>query len=667
MKRYGQFDIRRKIINFKINMKRTLALLVILANVFQLSAKDLSLKSPDGTLGAVLDATGRVSLDISRNGNRIFKVEDIFIKTADGSIPAEGARITSVKRVSADKTIEPSIRENRACIADRYNEAAYIFSDKTRIIVRLYDDGAAYRIVSEREGDMVIYDEPARFVFDTSSMFVSQQTGTNSYETPYIETTAAEVAEGVTCNLPALVKLPSGENIVFLESGTESYPVMWLRKTAEGFSTHFWKYPKVYNTKGDYYDRMRVTAYEEFIAKTSGKREFPWRAFAITGDDASLMGNDLVYKLAPECRIDDPSWVKPGWVTFDWWARRGLYGVDFKAGINTPTAKFMIDFASNYGIRYFLFDDGWTKDDDLTQYIDALDIPEIVRYADAKDVDVMLWVPFSLLDAQMDNALDTFEKWGIKGIKIDFMDRDDQLITDFYWRAAKKAAEHGMVIDFHGAYRPDGLRRAYPNVLTREALIEFEYNGWTDYDSPRHHCLLPFLRCVAGPSDYIPGTTNNATKELFRNNGSTPMGQGTRTHAMAMAVIVQSPMQMLSDPQTDYMREHECSSFLVNIPVEWDETVPLDCKIGEYVSVARKNGSDWYVSAITNWDSREMKISLSFLEKGKQYRMEYFRDGINADTKAIDYGHGFESVDSETVIDASLAPGGGWLARIVEN
>ena len=647
-------------------MRNLLAAAVLFVAVIQLSAKDLSLKSPDGTLSAVLNTTDRVSLEIFREGNPLFSVGDIFLKTADGSIPAEGSRPVSVKRIQVDNIIEPLVKENRARIADKYNEAEFSFSDKTKIIVRLYDDGVAYRIVSDRDGELVIYDEPVRFNFNPASSFISQQIGYNSYEAPYIETTVAEVVEGVTCNLPALVKLPSGENVVFLESDTESYPVMWLRKEGEGFSTHFWKYPRTYNTEGDYYERMGVTSYEDFIAETSARREFPWRAFAITADDASLIGNDLVYKLAPECRIENPSWIEPGWVTFDWWARRGLYGVDFKAGINTPTAKFMIDFASDYGLRYFLLDDGWTKDDDLTQYIDGLDIPEVVRYAGSKGVDVMLWVPFSLLDAQMDKALATFEKWGVKGIKIDFMDRDDQLITDFYWRAARKAAEHKMVIDFHGAYRPDGLRRAYPNVLTREALIEFEYNGWTEFDSPRHHCLLPFLRCVAGPADYIPGTTNNATKALFRNNGETPMGQGTRTHAMAMAVVVQSPMQMLSDPQTDYIREHECSSFLVNIPVEWDETVPLDCKLGEYVSVARKNGSDWYVSAITNWDPREMKISLGFLDKGKRYRMEYFRDGINADTKAIDYVHDFKVVDADTVIDASLVSGGGWLARIVE-
>lgn len=647
-------------------MKKSILFAAIFLSFLASARGPVQVTSPGGRLSAALNAEGHVSLDIFRDGRPVFTISDIYLRVADGTVPAEGARLVSVKKVSVDRVIEPLIRENRAFIADKYNEAAFVFSDRTKVIVRLYDDGAAYRIVSDRDGELVIYDEPVKFHFDPASEFISQQTDRNTYETPYIETTVGEVGDGVTCNLPALVKLPSGEDVVFLESDTESYPVMWLRKSGDAISTHFWKYPKTFKSEGSYYDRKSVTSYEDFIAKTSARREFPWRAFAITGDDASLMGNDLVYKLAPKCRIEDPSWIKPGWVTFDWWSRRGLYGVDFKAGINTPTAKFMIDFASEYGLRYFLFDDGWTKDDDLTQYIDGLDIPEVVRYAEIKGVDVMLWVPFSLLDAQMDKALDTFEKWGIKGIKVDFMDRDDQLITDFYWRAAEKAAEHKLVVDFHGAYRPDGLRRSYPNVLTREALIEFEFNGWTDYDSPRHHCLLPFLRCVAGPADYIPGTTNNSTKALFRHNGETPMGQGTRAHAMAMAVIVQSPMQMLSDPQTDYMREHECSSFLVNIPVEWDETVPLDCKAGEYVSVARKNGNDWYVSAITNWDSREMQISLSFLDKGKRYRMEYFRDGINADTKAIDYTHDFKVVDSETVIDASLVSGGGWIARIVE-
>ena len=376
------------------------------------------------------------------------------------------------------------------------------------------------------------------------------------------------------------------------------------------------------------------------------------------------MDNQLVYLLAPECQIEDPSWIKPGWVTFDWWARRGLYNVDFKAGINTATAKYMIDFAADFGIRYFLFDDGWTYKEDLTKTIAGLDMKEVVDYATSKGVDVMLWVTYDLFDNQMDAALAQFSEWGIKGLKSDFINRSDQEASNFYWKAAKKAAEYKMVLDFHGAYRPDGLRRAYPNVLTREALVEFEQNGGTYKDNPDNRLLLPFIRNVAGPMDYIPGTMNNATKGSFRFNHDTPMGQGTRAHFMAMAVIAESPMQMLPDPQSDYYREAECTKFLVDIPVEWDDLVTLDSKIGDYVAMARRNGNSWYVAAVTDWTSREMKLELSFLPKGKKYKMEVFRDGINADIRAIDYKHEFIEVEGGEILNVSLAPGGGWVAKI---
>ena len=278
----------------------------------------------------------------------------------------------------------------------------------------------------------------------------------------------------------------------------------------------------------------------------------------------------------------------------------------------------------------------------------------------------MLWVTFALFDEQMDVALKQFQEWGIKGVKIDFMNRSDQEIVAFYRRAAEECAKYKMVIDFHGAYRPDGLRREYPNILTREALIEFEFNGWANADNPDHHCTLPFIRNVAGPMDYIPGTMNNATQKDFRPNGDKPMGQGTRAHSLAMAVIVESPMQMLSDAQPLYYRERECTEFLTRIPVEWDEIVPLDGAIGDYVALARRNGTMWYVAAITDWTPRTMEINFDFLYEGKTYKMEIMKDGVNADTCANDYIKEVTEVKKGDRIKISLASGGGWVAKIIE-
>lgn len=560
-------------------------LLLLFLCPFLVVAKEVKLASPNKVLHAEVSIDEHVSIRVLQNKDVLFAVRNIYLNTDQGYIPEKSSKVRSVKTKAVDRMVVPEIKEKRSVIAERYNELSFLFADKTKLEIRLYDEGMAYRMLTNRKGELTIFDEAADFVFAPSStVFFQQDSNMNSdYEAPYVEQKIQDIKQGVTGNYPALVKIPSGTNILLLESDLQDYPCLWLEKGSQNLNAHFWNYPKTYNVNGNSKNRRQIVACEDYIAKTSGKRTFPWRVFAVAQEDKDLMDNQLVYLLAPECQIEDPSWIKPGWVTFDWWARRGLYNVDFKAGINTATAKYMIDFAADFGIRYFLFDDGWTYKEDLTKTIAGLDMKEVVDYATSKGVDVMLWVTYDLFDNQMDAALAQFSEWGIKGLKIDFINRSDQEASNFYWKAAKKAAEYKMVLDFHGAYRPDGLRRAYPNVLTREALVEFEQNGGTYKDNPDNRLMLPFIRNVAGPMDYIPGTMNNATKGSFRFNHDTPMGQGTRAHFMAMAVIAESPMQMLPDPQSDYYREAECTKFLVDIPVEWDDLVTLDSKIGDYI------------------------------------------------------------------------------------
>ena len=641
-------------------------LLLLFLCPFLVEAKEVKLASPNKGLHAEVSIDDHVSIRVLQNNDILFAVRNIYLNTDQGYIPEKLPKVHSVKTKAVDRMVVPEIKEKRSVIAEHYHEVSLLFADKTKLEIRLYDEGMAYRISTNRKGELTIFDEAADFVFAPSStIFFQQDSNMNSdYEAPYVEQKIQDIEQGVTGNYPALVKVPSGTNILLLESDLQDYPCLWLEKGSQNLNAHFWDYPKTYNANGNSKNRRQIADCEDYIAKTNGKRTFPWRVFAVAQEDKDLMNNQLVYLLAPECQIEDPSWIKPGWVTFDWWARRGLYNVDFKAGINTATAKYMIDFAADFGIRYFLFDDGWTYKEDLTKTVAGLDMKEVVDYATSKGVDVMLWVTYDLFDNQMDAALAQFSEWGIKGLKIDFINRSDQEASNFYWKAAKKAAEYKMVLDFHGAYRPDGLRRAYPNVLTREALVEFEQNGGTYKDNPDNRLMLPFIRNVAGPMDYIPGTMNNATKRSFRFNHDTPMGQGTRAHFMAMAVISESPMQMLPDPQSDYYREAECTKFLVDIPVEWDDLVILDSKIGDYVAMARRNGNSWYVAAVTDWTSREMKLELSFLPKGKKYKMEVFRDGINADIRAIDYKHEFIEVEGGEILNVSLASGGGWIAKI---
>jgi alpha-glucosidase len=401
----------------------------------------------------------------------------------------------------------------------------------------------------------------------------------------------------------------------------------------------------------------------EYIARVEGRRTYPWRIFAVADTEAGLIDNHMVYLLASPSKVQEASWIEPGVVVFDWWAKMNIYGVDFKAGINTETAKYFIDFCAAYGFRYFLFDDGWSPREDLLNVVPGLDMNEVSRYAREKGIKLMLWVYWKGLKNQFEEAFDQFERWGIKGIKMDFMNRDDQLMVEFIEKVAAEAASREMVVNYHGVYKPAGLRRAYPNILTREALIEFEYNGWTALDTPEHHNLLPYIRMFTGPMDYIPATMRNATPDNFFPVGDYPMGQGTRAHSMALFVILNSPMTMLPDAPSDYYREDECTQFLAGIPVEWEETRLLQGDIGKYTVIGRRNGEEWFIGAITNESARDIHLSTDFLADGK-FSIEFIRDGANAGSRAIDYKKGEWIIDAGESLDLSLAPSGGWLAKI---
>jgi alpha-glucosidase len=631
------------------------------------AAKSVKIISPNGQLEVQVSVDNKVSMRLCANNKVLMEIDSIKLETDRGLMPSAGANIRRVRTSSTDRVIKPVIREKRAEIPERYNEAIVEFRDKTGLQIRVYNDGIAYRFVLNLPGDLKVFNEHARFVFDkeASLTFQKDSNPNSAYENPYITSRIDSLSVGDMGHLPALVQNGAGDCILLLEANIRDYPCTWIRKSGSGLVSHHWGIPTGYRGGNSEFDRKSTTGNGDVIAQTKASRDLPWRVFAVAQKETELLTNQLVYLLGEECRIEDPSWIKPGWVTFDWWSKLGIYGVDFRAGVNTETAKYMIDFAAEFGLRYFLFDLGWTHSNDLTQTVPELDMPEVIRYAETKNVDVMLWVTYALFDDQMDTALQQFRKWGIKGVKIDFMNRSDQEVVGFYWRAAEACAKYRMVVDFHGAYSPDGLRRAYPNVLTREALIEFEFNGVANIDNPDHHCTLPFIRNVAGPMDYIPGTMNNATRKDFRPNGDKPMGQGTRAHSLAMAVITESPMQMLSDAQPLYYRERECTEFLTQIPVEWDEIVPIDGKVGDYAALARRSGNSWYVAAITDWTPRTMEIRFDFLDEGKTYRMDIIRDGVNADRCANDYKKETLEVKKGDKINVNLASGGGWIAKIV--
>ncbi len=625
-------------------------------------AQEYSLASPDGFLTAKISIRGTASVELSKRNEILVKLDEIDLLAADGQL--EGMSVKKTSNRSVNKTVIPEIREKSASYPENYNELTIAFKSDKGLTFRLYNEGMAYRFTTSAKDSLTIVNENLNIQLheSDSTRYQSSQSYNSSYETPYEHDRFGEMKAGKLCNLPLLAEKQNGSLVMLTESDLYDYPGLWLGNQGNALLEGLHPpYPRTINYSGNVYSHGQILETYDFIARVNGERTYPWRIFAVADNEEGLIQNNMVYLLASPNELEDISWIRPGVVMFDWWAKKYIYGVDFKSGINTETAKYFIDFCAAQGFRYFLFDDGWCPKDDLLTVNPELDMDVVTTYAAEKGVDIMLWVIWHALERQWDDAFDQFEKWGIKGIKMDFMNRDDQKMVQFYEAVARKAAEKKMVVNFHGAYKPSGLRRKYPNVLTREALIEFEYNGWTDYVTPEHHNLLPYIRMFTGPMDYIPGTTRNSTKSSFRKSGDHPMGQGTRAHAMALFVILSSPMTMLPDSPSDYYREQECTDFLANIPVEWDETRLLEGKIGRYTILGRRAGYQWFVGAITDWGARSFTLNTDFLNTGK-YQVDIIGDGMNADTRAEDYKRSTIYIQKGEDIKLNMVSGGGWVA-----
>lgn len=649
-------------------MRKILFTIIVLTSTFHLFGKEYPVFSPDGNTALIVNVDNGISLTINFDSEHLFSVDNIALNIGGIDFENSTKKVRKVNINTINQVIYPEVREKYKEIEDKYQELVLDFRGDISLIFRVYNDGVAYRFNTDFKDSIIIEKENIHFRFDEDDIAYLQRSKSfrSPYETPYEHGFLKDMSTDGYCNLPFLVKKRNGMNVLIAESDLVNYPGLWLKTTGTPVlrSVHP-GYPLSYDTDGSAYGRGQVTKHADYIAKVNGSGSLPWRVFVIAENDAALLTNNLVYQLATPSKIQDVSWITPGVVAFDWWGKHNIYGTDFRSGINTETAKYFIDFCADYGFEYFLFDDGWTSQDDMLAVNKDLDMEQVMAYAKTKDVKIMVWAIWNTFLEKEEEAWEQFEKWGISGIKFDFMNRDDQEMVQFYHHVAQEAAKRKMIIDFHGAYKPAGLRRIFPNVLTREALIEFEYNGWTDYDTPEHHNLLPYIRMVTGPMDYIPFTTQNVQKDFFYNNPAMPQGMGTRAHSMALFVILASPLQMLPDSPSDYYREHECTQFISKVPVVWDDLEVLEAKIGEYTSLARRNGDDWYIAAITNWDKRAFNINLDFLPDGN-YKMEFIEDGVNADKRAIDYRKNERIVNSSDTIAINLAPGGGWIARLIK-
>jgi alpha-glucosidase len=648
-------------------MKRIPVLSFLLFFSFSVFAGKYGLTSPDGKLTTAIEIDNGISVTLLKDRNVVLRIGNISLENYYVVAWKYDYKVQKANSRSVNEIIRPEIHEKAAMLVNSYNELEIKFRKNCKVTFRLFNEGLAYRFSLSEKDSLRIIRENLNIYFDPgdSLWFQSSETFNSPYETPYEHENITGIKPGRLISLPMLIEKQNGPFVMVTEADLYDYPGLWFSGTGKAqLSAINPSVPKSITNIGNAYVRNQITGTYDYIASVKGTRTYPWRIFAVASDEKELISDNMVYLLATPCSLKDLSWIKPGVVMFDWWAKNNVFGVDFKAGINTETAKYFIDFCAEQGFRYFLFDDGWSIKDDLLQVVPGLNMEEVTSYGRSKGVDIMLWMVWHVLGKQWDEAFDQFEKWGIKGIKVDFMNRDDQPMVMFYEAVAREAAERKMIVDFHGAYKPCGLSRKYPNVLTREALIEFEYNGGTNFDNPQHHNLLPYIRMFPGPMDYIPATMRNSTKDNFRPIGDYPMGQGTRAHSMALFVILNSPLTMLPDSPSDYYRERECTDFLKKIPVEWDETKLLQGKLAKYTVLARRSGNEWYIGAITNWSERNIDLATGFLESGK-YKLEAVEDGINANKRAEDYIRSEKEFQAGDVIKLRLASGGGWVARII--
>jgi alpha-glucosidase len=638
-----------------------------------MSAKpSYDLQSPDGKLLLQVECGEKLCWSLRFQGELVLKDSPVSLTLQGGENLGDRAVVKAAETRQVDSEFE-AINFRRARVHDRYTHLKLDFEGDFGVEFRLYDDAAAYRFFTRRPGELVIQQEEANFNFCADHPafipylwdYREGQIFNASFESQYTEQHLSEFKPDSLAILPLLVDIGKGHKAVILEADLEDYPGMYLdlNSTGMGLKGVYAPYPLEFKRGG--YNGMNLipTRRADFIARVNGTRTFPWRAVAIAAEDKDLLGNDIVQKLAAPPRIADYSWVVPGQVAWDWWHDYNLTHVDFKAGINTPTYKAEIDFAAANRAKYIILDWNWSATFDLNEINPDVDLEEIIAYGQEKGIGIILWACWYIITQQMHEVFPKYARMGVKGWKIDFIDRDDQIAVATTYEIARLAAEYHFLVDYHGVYKPTGLQRTYPNVVGYEGVYGMENVKWADNDAPRYAVTIPYTRNMAGPMDYTSGAMINATQADFKARGHAPMSKGTRCHQIAQYVVFEVPIQMLSDSPSLYMKEQECTDFITSIPTVFDETVPLDGKVGEYVAVARQKDGVWYIGAMSNWDARELSLELSFLEAGN-YQAVVFKDGVNADREATDYKKEVLTVKSGERIMAQLAPGGGWAARI---
>ena len=658
-------------------MKKILLLLTVVVMAFPAVAlKIYSLNSPDGRLQAqVVPLDGGLSYHLGMGDGLLLRAF-LSLDYTQGDKEYQTLTVRKVSRRSVDETIaSPFTRQ--ATMRDHYNELTLKMKEGVSVVFRAYNEGFAYRFVWEGKPGIVrketveyyFQDDwtataPYVISFDSTRHEIQYST---SFENHYTTKSLSQLDPRRLCFLPLLVHGPDGVKMCITESALSDYPGLYLHGTGKPgeLAGEHAPLPKRVEQGGHNNLQLIVKEREDYIAEMHKEKLFPWRILMV-GTDKEIAMNNMSYLLGEPCKVQDISWIKPGKVAWDWWNNWNIGGVDFKAGINNDTYKHYIDFASRFGIEYVILDEGWAvnRQADLFQVVPEIDLPMLVNYAKERGVGIILWAGYYAFERDMEHVCQHYSQMGVKGFKVDFMDRDDQLVTDFYRRTAAMCAKYHLVVDFHGAFKPAGLNRTYPNVLNFEGVFGLEQMRWAglEWDQMKYDTEIPFIRQAAGPMDYTQGAMLNGCRNSFRPCWNEPMSQGTRCHQLALYIVLESPLNMLCDSPTNYDREERYTMFVAKIPTVWDETRVLQGEVGEYIVTARRKGNTWYIGGITNWTERDVEIDLRQLGIESAH-VELFRDGANAHRRGSDYDI-ILFTNPLTTFKVHMAPGGGFVARI---
>ncbi len=647
-----------------MNMKNILY--IILFSPLLLMAQEYKIASPDANILLTITKNDGISFKATYKGAEVISRADIGMDLGDNGKIHE-SRIREVSRASGNgiKTVIVSHKDRTFPV--EYNELTLRFRSKDQLVFRVYNDGIAYRFESIQRGEVTVMDEllALQFPEGTTSWWSPERSLYSHYEQAYQYQAIDTIPEGQFTALPIRYDVEN-VGVLITEADQFDYPGLFLEKSGEhSFKSKFPHYILDIRPNPRRPDRYEVIDEEaDYIAKTGGNRSYPWRVIMISDDDRDFVESNLVMALSRPNQLEETDWIQPGRIAWDWYNANNIWNVDFESGINTETYKYYIDFASEFGLEYVILDEGWTKT--TTEVMESnldIDIPELVAYGKEKNVELILWVLWHPLVKNLDGILSLYSSWDVAGIKVDFMQRADQAMVKSYEEIAETAARYKLLVDFHGAFKPAGLRSAYPNVMTYEGVRGGENNKWSEDCTPDHNVTLPFTRMVAGPMDYTPGAMRNAQRRNYNISYYRPMSQGTRCHQAAMYVVYESPLQMFCDAPTAYLEDTPYTAFISRIPADWDETHVLEGKISDYIVVARRKGDTWYLGAMTDWDARDFKVNLDFLGEG-EFNVDIVRDGVNASKYAEDYKLESKVVTSSDQLDIEMAPGGGWVAII---